>query len=283
MKVKALTGLPATCLFFLLRPMTLDAAPGDIVLYAADAVVIQRHWTRAADPSAADGQVLATPDAGWSNTTAALAAPVQFVDIPFSASANTTYRVWVRMRADGNSKYNDSIFVQFSDALDTAGRPAYRIGTPDGLVVNLQSCNGCALSGWGWLDGAYWLQQPSAIKFQGSGSHTLRVQTREDGLQIDQIVLSPNAYLYRPPGSMMNDQTIVARGDDGPTPAATPASGVRAAIPGLIQAEDFDDGGPGIGYQDSTVVNAGGAYRSTGVDIEQATEGTFDVGWIAPG
>jgi hypothetical protein len=39
--------------------------------------------------------------------------------------------------------------------------------------------------------------------------HTIRIQTREDGLAIDQIVLSPSAYLSVSPGALVNDTTIL--------------------------------------------------------------------------
>jgi hypothetical protein len=39
----------------------------------------------------------------------------------------------------------------------------------------------------------------------------VRIQTREDGLAIDQIVLSPSRYLTKSPGSLKNDTTIVTR------------------------------------------------------------------------
>ncbi len=40
-------------------------------------------------------------------------------------------------------------------------------------------------------------------------------------------------------------------------------------LPGLVEAEDFDNGGPGVAYFDTTVSNRGGAYRTNeGVDIE---------------
>src|SRR6185503_8057223 len=111
-------------------------------------------------------------------------------DFTFSANAGTPYRVWLRLRASGNSKFNDSLFAQFSDAVDGNGSALYRIGTGNGLTLNLQSCNGCPLGGWGWLDGAYWLSQTTTIRFATSGSHTLRIQTREDGVMLDQVVLS---------------------------------------------------------------------------------------------
>jgi len=53
-----------------------------------------------------------------------------------------------------------------------------------------------------------------------------------------------------------------------------------------IEAEDFDNGGQGISYNDSATGNNGGKYRTTeGVDIESTTDtgGGYDVGWIVTG
>ena len=65
--------------------------------------------------------------------------------------------------------------------------------------------------------------------------------------------------------------------------ASTPFWGTPAPVPGTIQAEDFDNGGEGVAYHDSGPNNAGGAYRQTGVDIEAAAGGGYDVGWISAG
>lgn len=56
-----------------------------------------------------------------------------------------------------------------------------------------------------------------------------------------------------------------------------------AAIPGTIQAEDYDTSGEGLAYHDTTPGNTGAQYRAEGVDIEATTDigGGFDVGWIA--
>ncbi|HYC86688.1 MAG TPA: carbohydrate-binding protein, partial [Chryseosolibacter sp.] len=64
----------------------------------------------------------------------------------------------------------------------------------------------------------------------------------------------------------------------------TPFGGTARAIPGTIQAEDFDNGGQTIAYNDADVANNGGQYR-TGerVDIESCSEGGFNVGWLAAG
>jgi hypothetical protein len=47
-------------------------------------------------------------------------------------------------------------------------------------------------------------------------------------------------------------------------------------VRGLIQAENFDEGGQGIAYYDTTAGNSGGAYRTTDVDIEASTDGAND-------
>ena len=50
--------------------------------------------------------------------------------------------------------------------------------------------------------------------------------------------------------------------------ASTPYSGTPAAVPGTIQAENFDRGGEGVAYHDLVRGNAGGQYRtSKDVDI----------------
>lgn len=57
-----------------------------------------------------------------------------------------------------------------------------------------------------------------------------------------------------------------------------------AVVPGVIEAENFDIGGQGVGYSDTTSANSGGVYRTTeGVDIQACadTGGGFNVGWIA--
>lgn len=70
----------------------------------------------------------------------------------------------------------------------------------------------------------------------------------------------------------------------GSGPVEGPFGGTSAAIPGKIEAENFDTGGEGLAYHDTDATNQGGAYRpSEGVDIEACTDTScgFDVGWTA--
>jgi hypothetical protein len=68
-------------------------------------------------------------------------------------------------------------------------------------------------------------------------------------------------------------------------PGSTPFGGTTAPIPGLIEAEKFDDGGEGIAYHDLTPGNAGGQYRQTDVDIATASDGGggYTLGFVAAG
>ena len=51
--------------------------------------------------------------------------------------------------------------------------------------------------------------------------------------------------------------------------------------PEMIEAENFDNGGEGVGYHDLSSQNSGGDYRATGVDIDAAVDsgGGYNVGW----
>jgi Carbohydrate binding module (family 6) len=280
MKKNAFLAFWATCVCLILGSSQASAANDDVVLYAADVASMKGNWARAADPTAAGGQLLTSADRGWGNTNNPSASPADFVEFSFTAAAGTPYHIWLRLRAGANSKYNDSVYVQFSDAIDAKDRPLFRIGTTKGLVVNLQSCDGCPLNGWGWMDTAYWLSQNTTVRFATGGSHTVRIQTREDGVSLDQVVLSPITYRSVAPGQVMGDATIV------PHPAApqpTPYTGTPMAVPGTIAAENFDNGGEGVAYHDTRTGNDGGAYRQTDVDIQPSDNGGYNIGWISVG
>jgi glucosylceramidase len=67
---------------------------------------------------------------------------------------------------------------------------------------------------------------------------------------------------------------------------STPFHDSPAAIPGTIQAEDFDNGGQNVAYYDQAPNNQGGQYRpSERIGIESTTDlgGGFDVGWTSNG
>ena len=68
--------------------------------------------------------------------------------------------------------------------------------------------------------------------------------------------------------------------------ASAAYGGTPHAIPGLIEAEHFDEGGPGTAYHDVDEANHGAAYRGvTNVDIEERSDASHGhgIGWTRAG
>src|SRR6185295_9738683 len=113
----------------------------DIVLYAAEAPVAA-NWSVVADATAAGGSRLQNPNAGAGKLAAASAAPTAYFELTFDARAGRGYHLWIRAQASSNDATNDSVFVQFDNSVDANGAPAYRIGTTNAVVYNLEECSG---------------------------------------------------------------------------------------------------------------------------------------------
>jgi PKD repeat protein len=188
--------------------VTVPIRTSDIVLYAATATTRIGNWQVAADTTAAGGNAMWNPDAGAAKIAAPLASPTSYFELTFNAQAGLGYHLWVRSRAQANSFNNDSFYVQFDGSVTNTGTAVNRIGTTSGLAVVLQDCTGAALASWGWNDDG-WCGLGSPIFFQTSGPQTIRIQQREDGMFIDQIVLSPVTFFTTSPGKLTNDTVIL--------------------------------------------------------------------------
>ena len=169
-------------------------------------------WARVEDTSAADGERYVEPNKGAPKSAAPLAQPANYLWVEFVSDPTLTYKLWVRGKAEGDSWANDSIWVQFSGATDASGNPIFRPGTTSGLAINLEECSGCGVSGWGWRDerwGPTLNGEPLLLRFPQGGFQYIVIQSREDGMSVDQIILSAEKYRTASPGSAKNDNTIV--------------------------------------------------------------------------
>jgi Big-like domain-containing protein len=184
------------------------SATGEIVLYAKNASTVVGNWKVVPDSQAAGGARMWNPDAGAAKLTTPIATPANYFELTFNADAGRAYRIWIRGRADADYWGNDSVWVQFSGAVTATGAPAYRIGTTEGTWLGIEDCSGCGVLGWGWNDNGYGVLGP-VISFAAAGTHTIRIQQREDGISLDQIVLSPQLYLTNAPGAAKQDGTIL--------------------------------------------------------------------------
>jgi hypothetical protein len=200
---------------------------GDIVLHAKNATIVGGAWTVVADATAAGGARLANPDAGVPKLPNPAAAPASYFELPFTAEAGRAYRLWIRGRAQNDAWQNDSTFVQFLGSTGADGAPAFRIGTTTATVVSIEAGSGAGLGGWGWEDNGYGFGALGPVIYFDAPVQKVRVQVREDGLSIDQIVLSPVQYVSAAPGAGKNDATILAETVTSPstaggTPTPTP-------------------------------------------------------------
>ena len=239
----------------------------EIVVNAADVPasgIVGSKWVREQASGAADGIALHNPNANAAKAAAA-AAPASYVDVRFYAAAGVPYHLWFRMRAEGDSYANDSMFVQFSGAVDAQGAAINRIGTTSAGIVILEDGRDLGVSGWGWNDEAYGaLADP--VYFATTGPQTIRLQQREDGIMWDQMVVSAAKFLKASPGLPRVDTTIVAE-PEASTMVASHAYSVAGTYPVVLTVTD-NDGAPAsamttaaIGGSTGLVARAGGPYR----------------------
>ncbi len=245
-------------------PPSGTTATGDVVLHGLNGRITGSQWSLVSDSTAAGGRRLWNMNAGAAKLTTASSSPASYVEFTFNAVAGQPYHLWIRGRAEGNLAANDSAFVQFSGSVTSAGTATYRINSTSAAEYNLENCSGCGLSGWGWQDNGWGFNVDGPrIYFATTGPQTLRIQTREDGLSIDQIILSPSpaSFLSASPGALKNDTRIF--------PAA---SGVLtrvepALMPGVV-AEPAAGLHAGIGFSDpppasvAEVLSAGAMSRT---------------------
>ena len=66
---------------------------------------------------------------------------------------------------------------------------------------------------------------------------------------------------------------------------AGPYGGTPAAIPGTVQAENYDTGGQGLAYNVTSTNGSDNGYRSDGIDLESTSDtgGGLDLGWTSTG
>jgi endonuclease/exonuclease/phosphatase family metal-dependent hydrolase len=212
-----------------LAAVSTSASPTEIVIPVASAATVRGNWTIVGDVTAAGGARLWNPNAGAGKRSSPSASPADYFEVSFNAQAGRAYRLWIRGKAEADYWGNDSVFVQFSGSLNASGSAAYRIGTTSATTVSIEQGDGFGLSNWGWSDNGYDSAGP-LVYFATTGPQTLRVQRREDGISLDQIVLSASTFLTTSPGAATRDTTILAGGPVSTTTATEPITTATAPV-----------------------------------------------------
>lgn len=120
------------------------------------------------------------------------------------------------------------------------------------------------------------LAVPDTGNFQTWTTVTAPATTLTQGTHVLRLVIdSQSQYGY---GGNFNYLQI-AGGQDG-----LPFGGTPTAIPATLQAENYNTGGEGVAYHDTTAGNEGGAYRTAeGVDLEALPNGGSAVDYTHAG
>lgn len=247
-----------------------STAAGDIVFYVAKAPTRAGAFRVVADATAAGGNRLEHPNLNAPRISTPLATPTTYVDFTVPVQANTSYHVWVRGKAAQNYGDNDSVWIQTSTTIDGNGAPIYRIGTTSAMMLNLEDCSGCAISGWGWQDNGFGATISGApLRFASTGTVTIRIQAREDGISLDQFVLSSTSYLNSAPGARLNDATILPESDGsgtGPDPVTLvrgPYLQQLGAAQAIVVWATRESGAASVLYQTGTGPSATAPATST--------------------
>ena len=85
--------------------------------------------------------------------------------------------------------------------------------------------------------------------------------------------------VYNGADSLLFEKTCTAKAYVPSTPFKT----LPIALPGILQAEDFDNGDNGVAFSDTDDKNDGGKYRTNGVDIGSQATNEYFVGWTSTG
>ncbi|MEN6517812.1 MAG: carbohydrate-binding protein [Methanospirillum sp.] len=136
----------------------------------------------------------------------------------------------------------------------------------DSGYLNFPKTAGTNIVGGPYLGGNFWASP------DGTGFFQTHPDLNQDGICDVPYVITEDATDFLP----------LAPAPNGTPNVSTPFK--PHSVPGRVEAEDYDLGGEGVAYHDTTPGNEGGAYRHDDVDIEKlAGLATPDVGWIRDG
>ena len=149
-----------------------------------------------------------------------------------------------------------------------------RLASPSGATdaLHIDNSAGTNLSGnvaapatGGWQT---WVTAIATVTLP-AGTQTLTVDQDSGGWNINFLAFGLNS----------------SGGGTPPPSGEAPYGGTAAAVPGTVQAENYDTGGQGVAYNVTSVNGSANSYRSDGVDLEATTDtgGGYDLGWTAAG
>ncbi len=160
---------------------------------------------------------------------------------------------WLEYTADVQHTDNYNVVARVA-SLSTGGTLTVRATDASGNVMTAHA-SFAATGGWNtWADAAIGTLPLT------TGLHTIRITSEAPGFNLNYLMITP------PPQASYGPSAI--------------------SIPGKVPASDFDDGGEGVAYHDTTTSNIGGSYRpAEGVDLGPSgdIDGGYSIGWFEIG
>ncbi len=144
---------------------------------------------------------------------------------------------------------------------------------PEPKVVTVTGSTGETLTDFKAVEDVPWLDVTSS----GSGGAAIELT-----LSVNVAELSPSMNTAEITLSAANHWEATCR---VVVVISGPYNGQPFALPGRIEAEEYDMGDAGTAYEDKSASNEGGAFRTEGVDIEECgdTGGGYNIGWTRGG
>ena len=157
---------------------------------------------------------------------------------------------------------------------------AFRVSSPYGIAdaLHIDNSSGTNLSGSVTIPntGGYetWTTVDASVTLT-AGTQTLKVDQDSNGWNFHYMAFTLSS----------------GGGGSGPTGGDAPFGGTPAAVPGTVQAANYDTGGQGVAYNVTAANGSANSYRSDGVDLETTADtqdtsapgGAYDIGWTNPG
>jgi hypothetical protein len=213
-----------------------------------------------------DGQIVARVQ-NIQNTNTHAKAGIMFRESPTAGSAT----VMLDVEPSGS--------IEFMARGTSGGSMSWLAGANDAAPVWLGLVRtGSTITGYVSPDGSSWTQVGSTtVSFSTTANVGLVVSSHSTSQlntsTFDQVAVTAAAGSGGGGGG----------GGSGGSGGLTPFSGTPVSLPGTVPAANFDNGGEGVAYHDTSAGNSGGKYRNTDVDLENSSEGWVDLGWTAPG
>jgi len=115
--------------------------------------------------------------------------------------------------------------------------------------------------------------------YAASGNIFSETVTLTAGKTVASVTLPPGGALAAGTAALHIFAIATSAGAEGPY------GGTAAAVPGTVQAANYDTGGQGVAYNVTSVNGTANSYRTDGVDLEACSDtgGGYDLGWTASG